>query len=745
MATVASTLLTGCEDHTYKLAYWSFNETDNLVVREELSGMNHEIHSSFPNPEFVGGVKGTGLRLNSYSTFVEGELPAQLSDSYTVEGWYALESFPLDTAGFVSLKDPVSEYGLMIGITNFGYPCLGWGKKGNDIEYAIGSEPVEKFEWVHMAYTQKNGLASLFVNGDPVLEDIAVSVDFDPSHFVFGNHFDPVESNNIGHFTILNGIIDEISIYADSFDEQTVKQLYKENIPEVSPDLSIPDIRFQDDFLRPEYHLQPAANWTNETHGLIHYKGRYHIFNQKNASGLNLRQMNWGHFSSEDLVTWVEHVPVLSPEPGYDQHGIWSGHVVINDNGVPVIFYSSSDSSSPFNVSKAYPDDDKLINWTKYENNPVIHEVPEDFSRTDMRDPYIWKEGDTWYLTIGYGIEEDDVEKGAVLLYKSTDLTNWQYVHPLFVGNPEIDDSGIFWEMPIFWKFQDDKYVLLVNKVPQMVDGERVPANALYWVGSFENEKFIPEFEVPKKLEVINKLLSPSIAKDIDGRVITIGIIPVYGHGKSTYERGWTHKFSIPRVWKLKNNTIHQTPHPNLARLRNNEHRKQEVSVSPEESDYLNVRGHQLEIIADIKPQDSKKFGFIVAKNPDSSEQTRIYYDVDSQQFVVDASRTSQYLPQTDVESFYNGYDNSIHPSEINDHSKFGDYLLDNDESVKIHMFIDGAVIEVFVNDRDAFTATILPSDRESNMLDLFSTGGTALFENVQIFKLNSSENEIDW
>ena len=716
-----------------KIAHWSFSETNGLFVHEDLSMTKAVIHSSFPNPEFVEGIKNTGLRLNSYSSFVEGKIPIEFNQNYTIEGWFSLESYPMETAGFISLDDPSRDEGIMIGVTNFGFPCLGWGKTGQ-IEYVIDENPVERFEWIHMVFTMQDEYGSLFINGNVVLENIPISLDFNPTRYIFGNHFDPIKSNSIGYFTILNGIIDEISIYNEPLNEKNVKNIYDKNLPETSPDLSIPIVRFQDDFLRPRYHLQPAANWTNESHGLIYYNGRYHIFNQKNASGLNLRQMNWGHFSSDNLVTWTEHRPVLSPEPGYDQHGIWSGHAVIDDNNQPVIFYSSSDGTSPYNVSIAFPEDEDLIDWEKYEDNPVIHEVPENFTRTDMRDPYIWKDGDKWYLTIGYGIEDNETQKGAVLLYSSEDLINWEYIHPLFVGKPDIDDSGIFWEMPIFWEFEKDEYILLVNKVPERRGDTRIPANALYWVGSFKNEKFIPKHEVPRKLEVINKFLSPSIAYDTEGRVITIGIIPVYGHGKSTYERGWTHIFSIPRVWSLKDGIIHQKPHPNLKSLRDKEHKYENISVSSYDNKQMEVRGHQLEIIAKINPMESDQFGFVIAKNPDGTEKTKIYYDFENQQFVVDASQSSVY-----------SIGDTNNTSQIRDYSQFGDYDLDRNEKVNIHIFIDGAVIEVFVNDRDAFTATILPSKKESNLITLYSNGGTALFESVTVYELKSSDNKVDY
>jgi sucrose-6-phosphate hydrolase SacC (GH32 family) len=58
----------------------------------------------------------------------------------------------------------------------------------------------------------------------------------------------------------------------------------------------------------------------------------YHIFNQKNASAIFLGQINWGHFTSSNLLYWTEEKPALTPDNAYDKNGIWSGHAVINDD-----------------------------------------------------------------------------------------------------------------------------------------------------------------------------------------------------------------------------------------------------------------------------------------------------------------------------------------------------------------------------------------------------------------------------
>jgi beta-fructofuranosidase len=58
-----------------------------------------------------------------------------------------------------------------------------------------------------------------------------------------------------------------------------------------------------------------------------------------------------------------------------------------------------------------------------------------------------------------------------------------------------------------------NKYVLLVNRVPH----NGVPARCQYWIGDFKNEKFIPDNLIPQNLEVINRLLSPSVVETPEG------------------------------------------------------------------------------------------------------------------------------------------------------------------------------------------------------------------------------------
>jgi beta-fructofuranosidase len=73
---------------------------------------------------------------------------------------------------------------------------------------------------------------------------------------------------------------------------------------------------------------------------------------------------------------------------------------------------------------------------------------------TGFRDPCPWHEDDGWYLGVGSG---ERGKGGCVLLYRSEDLRHWEYLHKLAEGkwggsqaaNPV--DSGEMWECPDFF------------------------------------------------------------------------------------------------------------------------------------------------------------------------------------------------------------------------------------------------------------------------------------------------------
>lgn len=696
-----------------------FAQNDTLLIRESVliapdAKISYTYHGARSTPDLVPGIRGNGWRTDGYSTWLS--IPAgQFKKLYGLSGWFALESYPTDTAAFFSVTDSVTKRSLSICADRFGQLLIGTGT-GNAFKYYPVKQQVAKFKWIQLGLALSGNQLRLFVNGKYVTFQ---QDDLRPishvTHIIVARDVRQ-KKEWLSDLTIMNGIVAGFKIWTNPVSE---KQWQKDASLALSatPVLAIPGSRFAGDFSRPAYHLLPSANWTNETHGLLFYNNRYHIFNQKNASGLALRQINWGHFSSPDLINWVEHKPVLTPEPGYDKNGIWSGHTVLDDQGKPVILYTAGGDT--MGIALAFPKDSNLLEWEKYKHNPVIAGPPPGFKRTDQRDTYVWKENGKWYMIIGYGIETD-VHRGAVLLYTSADLKHWSFIHTLFEGQPSIDHSGIFWEMPVFRKI-GQKYILLVNKVPE----PGIPARALYWTGEFRNEKFIPDNPVPRNFEVINRLLSPSVTLDKDGRLIAIAIIPDEVGGRIAYEHGWTHLYSIPRVWGMQGDKITQQPHPALTSLRGKQVSVARTLIKEDKPLEICKGMHQVEIMATLLPGGAGKFGFYIGKNQDNREYTKIYYDTKTSEWVVDQQHSS--------------LNEQVHASIKKDR-----YPLDLTKPVRIHLFIDGSVAEIFINDEDAFTTRIFPTRENSNQVEVFTEGGD-IEASVDIWKLKPAAMRADF
>lgn len=708
-------ILNACTSQEKYIANWSFEDNLQTGTKEVVANQFTAVQSMKTNAEFVPSIIGKGLRTDGYSTSIDYSL-SNVTSTISLEGWFALETFPTDTAAFFSFQQDSLNY-ISACINQFGKPIISICKQGK-LNWFSAEKLVEKFKWLNVVLSVSKTDATLFING----KKTALATFSEPNSFssILIGRDSREKKIHIFPITYINGIIDEIKVWNKTLTENDLNNKEIQELAQNTPDLAVPPIRFKDDFNRPKYHILPAANWTNETHGLIYYKNKYHIFNQKNGTNVYLGRINWGHYSSPDLIQWTEHKPVLTPEEGYDQYGIWSGHAVIDDSGKPAIFYTGGDGKE-FGMCLAYPDDDNLLYWKKFENNPLVKGPPKHFTRIDFRDPYVWKEKDFWYMIVGFGIVENKVEKGTVILYKSKDLQNWEYLHPLFTGNRPVDDTGIFWEMPVFWKM-NGKYILLVNPTPHY--GK--PAIAVYWTGDFINEKFVPDHKIPKRLEVINRMLSPSVSLDENGKTTAIAIIPDLIPAEMQMQQGWTHLYSIPRTWDLIDGYIHQQPHPALQKLRTNETNLSVQIVEPKKNLLISKGKHQVEIIAKVIPENCEKFGFVIGKNKDNEEETKIFFDLQLDEMRVDLTKSSK-----------NKWIDKI--------VEKGKYKIYKNKEYKLHLFIDGSVVEGFINGKDGFTTRLFPDFESSNEIELFVEGGSLKLLEMKVWEINSSNNQTDF
>jgi beta-fructofuranosidase len=311
--------------------------------------------------------------------------------------------------------------------------------------------------------------------------------------------------------------------------------------------------RLAADPLRPQFHLLPAKNWMNDPNGPIYWNGRYHMFFQYNPSAAVWGDMHWAHAVSEDMIHW-RHLPVaLAPTPGWDDaDGCFTGSVV-NDHGTATILYTGVKSCAPERATLrdgvhsfrevqclATSSDPQLLTWNKWKE-PVI-QPPNDARLAGFRDPFLWRDGETWFLGVGSGLFK---EGGCVLLYRSKDLRAWEYLHPLASGrwmgkesaNPV--ESGEMWECPDFFRL-GMKHVLLYSTAGQVLweSGELDPKE-----NTFHSEK--------RGVLDHGAYYAQKTQLDARGNRILWGWIPETRPEAEFGAAGWAGCMGLPRVLSL--------------------------------------------------------------------------------------------------------------------------------------------------------------------------------------------------
>jgi sucrose-6-phosphate hydrolase SacC (GH32 family) len=266
------------------------------------------------------------------------------------------------------------------------------------------------------------------------------------------------------------------------------------------------------------------------------------------------------------------------------------------------------------------------------------------------------------------------------------------------------------------YRFDNGKEMLLVQKTP---DGSS-PARTFYWIGQFENGVFTPDFAQSKDLEVVNRFLAPTLTTDTNGDAVAIGIIPDEARPEFQQAQGWANLFSVPQVWELDgNNDIIIKPHPNLESIRGESTSFDPIALTESGSDYLGgFQGRYFEMQATINTGSADQIGFIFGRSPDGEEEYRVYYDMNEQEWVVDSSESSL-------------------STEVRKDVRTGPYSIDPGSTVDLRIYIDGSVLEVFVNGRDHFTGRFFPTLSNANGVDLFVTGGSAEAE-ITIYNLEN-------
>ncbi|GAB3418052.1 hypothetical protein GCM10027435_17510 [Haloparvum alkalitolerans] len=457
---------------------------------------------------------------------------------------------------------------------------------------------------------------------------------------------------------------------------------------------------------RTSYHLSPPANWLNDPNGCLYYDGQYHVFYQYNPGGPYHETIHWGHFVSDDLLTWRDVPVALAPDPGGpDRDGCWSGCAFVTDEAhagwrtdapagdgsdVRVLYTGGREGWQLPCLGSAVDGD--LSRFETDPANPVIDDPPAalDVLTTDhwngeFRDHCVWVADGWWYQLVGAGLEDVG---GAVVCYRSRDCREWEYLGPSLVGDWE--SPGTVWECPELLRFADGD-LLHVSNYEDVVG----------FVGEWDEETGTFEREATEVLDP-GEFYAPQSLEAPDGRTLMFGWIKEARTLRRQWDAGWSGLMSLPREVSVENGDVRQRPAREVRDLREATLFDGTVTVT-DGRELLDAEGDALEIEATVDPDAADAVGVVVRLSPDGAESTQLKL-VDGR-LVLD--RTGSSLDR-----------------EVNDHP-VSVPVDDLETPLDLRVFVDGSVVEAFVNGRRCLTGRIYPTRHDATGVGLLADGAS--------------------
>lgn len=423
-------------------------------------------------------------------------------------------------------------------------------------------------------------------------------------------------------------------------------------------------IKLNNDRYRLGYHVSAPAGWINDPNGFCYYKGYYHIFYQYHPYSADWGPMHWGHARSKDLVHW-ESLPIaLAPDTKADEDGCFSGSAIVKDDVLYLIYtghhyYDDGDPDHFWqNQNLAYSTDG--INFTKYENNPIIASAPEDNTH-HFRDPKVWEKDGKYYMILG-SQGKDGV--GRAIIYRSDDLKDWQYLGEIAKANG-LTTEGFMWECPDFFELAD-KDILLLS--PQGIEAQGQKYLNLfqtgYFVGNFDYSTNTFKHGGFTELDHGHDFYATQTTLAPDGRRLVFGWMDMWESKFPEKADGWAGALTLLRELELKDDQLYMRPVKEAVQLRTAEISAWNKQVT--EKTLLCENEHQAEIDLTLTTDQAFELAFT-----DQDKQVKLTFDQATHTFTL-LNGDARYA--------------SIKPNS----------------ELKLQIFIDTSSLEIFINDGEA-------------------------------------------
>ncbi len=457
---------------------------------------------------------------------------------------------------------------------------------------------------------------------------------------------------------------------------------------------------------RPQFHYSPPCQWMNDPNGMVYYEGEYHLFYQFNPKALTPFRIHWGHAVSPDLVHWQTLPIALFPD---DIGPIWSGSAVVDANntsglvegGGLVAIFSYENQSQGIAYST-----DKGRTWTKYDGNPIIGALAKDF-----RDPKVfWYEPtQQWVMVIAAGSE--------LQIFTSPNLLNWEMTQSFRGGL-----LGGVWEVPDLFPLEIEgqtKWIFLAS-VSQLAPAGG--GGVQYFIGDFDGRTFTYDTTAPQLwLDYGPDNYAGTTWSDVPDKRLYIGWMNNWQYAAASPTSPWRGATTLPREFRLVQTDegirLAQSTVPALTNLRQPLGTWDNLTV---EGDLVleGVQGRMLEIVADIAPGSAQRFGIDVHRGED--RKTRIVYNAAQSKLLVSRS-------DTPASGTINNFTTA-----------FGAPISLNNETLRLHIFVDEGSVEVLAQDGVFSLTSVTFTDSADQGVALFAENGDMQVKHLEVYALDS-------
>jgi len=486
---------------------------------------------------------------------------------------------------------------------------------------------------------------------------------------------------------------------------------------------------------RPLYHFVSPESTLNDPNGLCFWQGRWHLFYQGYPPE-DPGRVHWGHAVSDDLIHWRDLPYAIYPEL---EESCYSGAALVEDDRV-IAMYHGTKLGNMIAVSS----DPLLLNWEKVGDGAVIPlaKSEDEALPYTVFDPCIWRKGEQYYALSGGWLPNGPAKKQirANFLFRSSDLENWQYLHPFIEDDhyTVVNDDGA---CPYFWPIGEGKHIFLMYS--HMTGGQ-------YLLGDYD--------KVRDKLVVTDGglfnfgpstpsgLHAPSAAPDGKG-----GVIVIFNMNQGIPTRGWNQIMTLPRLLTLDaDDRLLMEPAGDIESLRHDHKEIDPMTLPANEEIVLDaVQGNAMELSLEIDPAGAPLVELNVLRSPGREEYTRIAF------FKHRGNRYRQRLPKTQamnassaamaslpqryesVISIDTSYSSTL-PEALSRAPETAPVFLEDDEPLRLRVFIDRSVVEVFVNGKQCVALRVYPARDDSLGVSLRAQGRAAQLNRFDAWQLRS-------